>query len=445
MTSRNAIISIVLVTNAFVWYFFVSEILKDIVGTSQIDQTMALLIWASHFVAIAVSVLVGASLTKRKKDRTNFLCLWMVLGTIASFASMALDLAFPPNIVMISIILGVTFGIGMPCCIGYFAESVDIGNRGRFGGLILFLSGVGMVLLGIIAGDSIGNQIFTLSLWRAFGLVSFALFSYLGKSAKLSSVSSGKSISYRSLLHQRPFILYLVPWVMFSLITYLTTPLQLNIQNEIFGKNTIGFLTSIGNIVLAVSAAIAGFMSDIVGRKRMAIVGFVLLGLGYSVLGIYPMELLSWYFRTTVDAIAWGILLVLFVATLWGDISQDAPSDKHYAIGVLPFFISKFLQLIAGSEITAAIPATSIFSFTAFFLFLAVLPLVYAPETLPEKLVKERELKTYLEKAQQIAAKNQKKKEGSKECENKDEDETVEFQVIQEDDEKARELAEKYY
>ncbi|HKZ40270.1 MAG TPA: hypothetical protein VJ044_04865, partial [Candidatus Hodarchaeales archaeon] len=137
MTSRNAIISIVLVTNAFVWYFFVSEILKDIVGTSQIDQTMALLIWASHFVAIAVSVLVGASLTKRKKDRTNFLCLWMVLGTIASFASMALDLAFPPNIVMISIILGVTFGIGMPCCIGYFAESVDIGNRGRFGGLIL--------------------------------------------------------------------------------------------------------------------------------------------------------------------------------------------------------------------------------------------------------------------------------------------------------------------
>jgi hypothetical protein len=35
----------------------------------------------------------------------------------------------------------------------------------------------------------------------------------------------------------------------------------------------------------------------------------------------------------------------------------------------------------------------------AFFLFLAVLPLMYAPETLSEKKIKDRELKQYIEKA----------------------------------------------
>jgi hypothetical protein len=76
---------------------------------------------------------------------------------------------------------------------------------------------------------------------------------------------------------------------------------------------------------------------------------------------------------------------------------------------------------------------------------LAVLPLIYAPETLPEKTMKDRELKSYIEKAKKEVAKAQQKEDGSNQCENKDEDETVEFQVNHEDDEKARELAEKYY
>jgi hypothetical protein len=36
---------------------------------------------------------------------------------------------------------------------------------------------------------------------------------------------------------------------------------------------------------------------------------------------------------------------------------------------------------------------------------LAVLPLMYAPETLPEKNIRDRELKIYVEKAQQIKEK----------------------------------------
>jgi hypothetical protein len=45
------------------------------------------------------------------------------------------------------------------------------------------------------------------------------------------------------------------------------------------------------------------------------------------------------------------------------------------------------------------IKAVTAFSLASFFLFVAVLPLMYAPETLPEKKIKDRELRDYLEKA----------------------------------------------
>jgi len=106
-----------------------------------------------------------------------------------------------------------------------------------------------------------------------------------------------------------------------------------------------------------------------------------------------------------MNGISWGILYVLFVVTIWGDISHGAPSDKFYALGVSPFFISKMLQLTINSQIVAAIPISAIFSFTALFLFLAVLPLIYAPETLPEKVIKQIELNSYLEHAQKVKEK----------------------------------------
>jgi hypothetical protein len=38
-------------------------------------------------------------------------------------------------------------------------------------------------------------------------------------------------------------------------------------------------------------------------------------------------------------------------------------------------------------------------------LFLAVLPLLYAPETLPEKKIRDKELKSYIEKAKKAKEK----------------------------------------
>jgi MFS family permease len=189
---------------------------------------------------------------------------------------------------------------------------------------------------------------------------------------------------------------------MFSLINYLSLPVEFSI----LGEDSVRFLGIIESVLISgCSAIVGGFLSDNIGRKRMVIAGFVTLGIGYAVLGMYPRNLLSWYLFTVIDGAAWGVFYTIFILTLWGDISNGVSSDKYYAIGGIPFFLSNFIRFILTQYIVEAIPDYALFSFMAFFMFLAVIPLMFAPETLPEKKLRERELRQYIEKAKKIKEK----------------------------------------
>jgi len=67
--------------------------------------------------------------------------------------------------------------------------------------------------------------------------------------------------------------------------------------------------------------------------------------------------------------------------------------------------ISGFLRVTLGPFIAEVVPSYAILSFAAFFLFLAIFPLMYAPETLPENVFRERKLRGYIEKAKRIREK----------------------------------------
>jgi hypothetical protein len=94
----------------------------------------------------------------------------------------------------------------------------------------------------------------------------------------------------------------------------------------------------------------------------------------------------------------------VFFMTLWGDLGEHYEKEKYYALGGLPFLLAGFLPIIL-EPYAGAIEAVAAFSLASFFLFLAVLPLMYAPETLPEKKIKDRELKQYIDKAKKTKEK----------------------------------------
>jgi accessory gene regulator protein AgrB len=57
------------------------------------------------------------------------------------------------------------------------------------------------------------------------------------------------------------------------------------------------------------------------------------------------------------------------------------------------------MRLSLGAYVADNLP-NNFFSFASFFLFIAVLPLFYAPETLAEKKIRELELKNYAKRAE---------------------------------------------
>ena len=133
--------------------------------------------------------------------------------------------------------------------------------------------------------------------------------------------------------------------------------------------------------------------------------GFIMLGISYAVLGTFPELYVSQVVFAVVSGIAGGMFGAVFLMTLWGDLAEGVEPEKYYAIGALPYLLSGFLELLVAPYLKDSISPYATFSFAAFFLFIAVFPLWLAPETLPEKQIKDRELKGYIEKAKKTKEK----------------------------------------
>jgi MFS family permease len=382
--NKKNLVSTILVGNAFVWYYAVLNALTSI------TPSIPLWAWFLHFSGLIVSALVGASFGRRF-DRSKFLIAWLIMGIVSSATFSALDGTSLVMVGLVSLFLGLTLGFGMPACMSYFSDSVAIESRGRMSGITMLGSGIGIAVFGSLLGTDPFLIGMILAVWRLIGLSVF-LWAKDYRRIERQEVEP----SYRQIFRQQHFALYFVPWLMFSLVNYFAVPIMPD-----------GILQIVQTAFMGASAVLGGVFVDSLGRKRIAIAGFAMLGLGSAVLGFSgnPVPYVVRCFNAVIDGVAWGFLLVLFILTLWGDLSHFRSSDKYYALGVMPFFASKLLELSVGDLAVRIMSSSALFSFTAFFLFLAILPLVYAPETLPEKVMKKRELTLYVAKAQEIAEK----------------------------------------
>ena len=390
--------NVMLVANAFIWYLLAFNTLKQLLVKFDASYTNALtpdtLVFGVNLGAIALSGFLGSFLVDRFKKREHFLFLWIAIGIVLSLVPLGLNVLDINHLTIIALILGVYFGLGMPATMGYHSSLTDIESRAKIGGFTFLILGATSAIVSLVVSDNLIVTCLTLAFVRVGGLVIF----YFMR-GKEKAYNETNKVKFRSIIANKSFVLYFIPWLMIALINYMTLPILRADPNSNYDS-----LSSWENAIVAFVAVISGFVADRWGRKRLTIIGFVMLGIGYAVIGLthstYPF--LGTIIYTITDGIAWGIFPVLFLFTLWGDLSQNRNSDKFYFLGALPFVSSYVIQLFF-TPILSGIPMGTIFSFASVFLFIAVLPLIYAPETLPEKNMKDRELKTYIEKAQKIA------------------------------------------
>lgn len=384
--------NLVLLASAFVWYFLAYNFLKDVIptNTSSFEQ---LEIMGASIGGIAVSAFFGSFVADRLKKRTPFISWWMFIGVFLSIMPIFLPLSSIEVIIFVSTVFGIYFGLGMPIIMGYFAGCTSPGDRGTIGGVSFLTIGLSFFVLGNIGTGDVVITGVVLAAIRFIGLVLFLLLE-----GKVEPNFERKKPTYRCIIQNRPFVLYLIPWIMFNMVDYFTVP----ITESLFPESLVLTSSVFENILIGIFAVLTGFWIDTKGRKRAAILGFAILGLGYASLGFFPGNDYGWYFYTAADGIAWGILNVIFLFTVWGDLAQRQNGEKFYVLGAIPYLLSSFMYSFISQIFSETV---QIFTFASFFLFIAILPLVYAPETLPEKIMKEKDLKFYVEKAQKIAQK----------------------------------------
>jgi MFS family permease len=389
---RAAAPSILLVVNSFVWYIFTYTLFVEIVDGLNVVETEKMLAYAIYYASVAVSAIIGSKFISR--IQVPALSLWLFMGAIATLSLTAISSGSTLTNVALALFLGASVGIGLPSCLSYFADSAAIENRGFIGGIIWSIVGFTVLILAFLT--TIAGQweiIAVLTIWRCLGCIGFIVLSRGHK-----TLSPQKSLSYFEIMRKREILLYLFPWVMFCIINFAETPILNQVFIEDFALMSISEYAIIG-----VVATIAGFFADRVGRKRIVIAGFIMLGIEYAALSVFS-DTAALYLYFILDGITWGFLVSVFFMAIWGDLGEDYKKEKFYTLGGLPFLLAGFFSIIIQPRVSEISPPAA-FSLAAFFLFLAVLPLMYAPETLPEKKMRERELKGYLEKAKKEAAK----------------------------------------
>jgi MFS family permease len=388
--------AMILVLNSLAWFTLTAALLDDLFTRLNLPNGEILVLFGLYYAGIAVSALFGALLFPRSRE--NSLLSWMLFGTIMTAVLATFQgNSYPVNVLLCGL-LGLSTGMGLPSTLAYFGDTTAVENRGTYGGITWLAVGIGTLALFFIVGlVDPSMQFVALAVWRATGIILFFIFVKLrGKLQMSNSVSS-----YRNILNRRDVTLYLLPWIMFSLINFAESPILKSVFQD--SSSTIGVAEL---AISGVFALVGGIFGDFVGRKRVVITGFIFLGIEYAILSLFSGVPISLYVYTILDGISWGLFASVFFMTIWGDLAETKQKEKYYVLGGLPYLLAGFIPVVVEPLVQGQqISTVTAFSLASFFLFVAVLPLMYAPETLPEKKIKERELQDYVERAKKTKEK----------------------------------------
>jgi MFS family permease len=391
---HKSVVSVLfMLVNAFLWFYLISNVLIDFSEEYELNR---MVLFSLHSFGAIIGEVAALPLSKFHYKTLIF---WTLLGAFASLLPL-LHLS-SLYIQIICFIWGFSFGLGLPLCLSYFARKTTFENRGRLSGAIFLLSFFGTSLfvnLSYMLKTSPLLFLF-LCLWRLSGILPLVFIMGEQKIFKKNVVTSkGPPAMYTGVLY-----LYFTPWLIFNIVDGLEGTLLRDFVKAAFPGH-YATLQTLYSILLAIWAILGGFLCDLIGRKPSTILGFTAMGIAYAIISMVPKVLFAWFFFYICDSVSWGLLITIFIPLIWGDLSRKDLEEKCYLIGTIPFFLSAIVQNFFADYMKFLSEANA-FSLAALFLFLAIVPLLFAPETLPERVLKERDLRSYIERAKRVREK----------------------------------------
>jgi MFS family permease len=375
-----------------VWFLFTNSFNK--VFEELLRNQLLLNIGAATFFGTgAFSAIIGSKISE-KVDRRKLLFFWIIAG-IGSISLLAVV-----NGVVLSlfscILLGFSIGFGLPSCMALFAEYTVVEERAKVAGAIIFetfiMLALAVTLTSFLNLGAKGTILFAL-VFRSISIIPLAI-----DSCKRENI---KARPWGSVFSSRNFVLYLVPWTIFNIIGeldhYVWPKLLVN------SVNLAAFDTGImiQNAGVAVFALVAGFAADRLGRRTPFITSLAVLGISFVLLGLYPLpETIITYL--SVSGLAWSFLMVIYLCIV-GDLSPAGSREKFYAVGfaiplIVYMFVRGVIPSIMPSIMTYGAPPQILSPILSIILFLSIIPVLQAKETLSEQKKNERKIKEHIDR-----------------------------------------------
>lgn len=399
ITLRKFLALMFLFSGSFAWFLSFYSRFDDIFSFF-INSDLWLNIGNFLFLfSVIISAFVGSMLVDRVERKKLLFCITL-LGFLASIplvflhdGNAALFLCF---------LLGGSFGSLLPLAQAFFAESTIPEERGRISGLLIlsvFIFTVfTMLIIELLMLDSIGILAVTIGL-KLTGFLPFLLVPIENK--------VDKAKPWLQVLKDRDFGIYLLAYILFNVCSGLVAFIWSGrpVSPEFLAANESAMVLRYFGI--AILAVITGFWADKFGRKKPVIFGVVLLGIAYALVGL-TLTPETYFLQLLVSGLAWGILIVIY-NVIPGDLAFPGSEYKFYTLGIIiPFIL--YTGINSGGRFLIFNPPLEFFStFLSIALFLSVIPILYAKETLSEGKMRTTRLKEHIRKVQKVVEKTENK------------------------------------
>jgi hypothetical protein len=218
------------------------------------------------------------------------------------------------------------------------------------------------------------------------------------KSAKL--MQSAKNNEIHKYSEKRTVLLYLVPWLVFSLTnTTLANVTSFDISQQVSQSSHV-LLAGFQVLGAILGAVVGGTIADYFGRRPCLALSLTLYGVSAALVGViqnYQIFSLAY----SINGLSWGILLILYTFVIWGDLANKENCAKMYSIGLAAYFASYSLSplLPQASQIPLVVSALT----SCILIFLSNIPVILAPELLRSDLREKLRMKSYMKTVKKVA------------------------------------------
>lgn len=207
-----------------------------------------------------------------------------------------------------------------------------------------------------------------------------------------------------SYFEKRTVLLYLIPWVLFSLVNVtLAKNASVSIAQQVSSSFYL-FLLGLQFIGVVLGCIIGGIVADFFGRRLSLAFSLTSYGISAALIGIFASnEILSFVY--VLNGLSWGILFTLYIFVVWSDLANKDNCAKMYSLGLTTYYLTMGIGLLTQISIPIVISSLA----TCLLVFLSNVPIVLAPELLSPYFRERMKMRLHINTVKKIGkqSKNQ--------------------------------------